>query len=305
MKFRDIWATEAQEAIMAKFNLPDFSRAVAELAAKAAPSVICLNVHPRHTTSAFHWRDGLYVTAEEGIDTGEELEATLPGGTAAKVELLGRDPSTGIALVKPEGHSSSHSFTSAKDIAAGAFAVIVGGSGGSPLVAFGTVSEYGPSWRSMRGGLIDHRIGLAAPLDGRFEGAAALDTEGGLIGLVLFGPRRRPLVIPAETVERTASALREKGHIARGYLGAGLHPVHHSSIRGAMVMSLDEGGPARAAGLHLGDIVTAWNGEEVHGPRDMIRRLGSDSVGTMVTLAIVRGGEQRDLSVTVGSRPMS
>ncbi|HWK64806.1 MAG TPA: S1C family serine protease [Rhizobiaceae bacterium] len=290
---------------MAKFNLPDFSRAVAELAGKAAPSVICLNVHPRHTTSAFHWRDGLYATAEEGIDAGDDLEATLPGGTTAKVEMLGRDPSTGIALIKPEGSSSFQPFEPARNAGAGAVAVIVGGSGGAPLVAFGVVSEYGPSWRSMRGGLIDHRIGLAASLDGRFEGAAALDAEGALIGMVLFGPRRRPLIIPAETIERTASALREKGHVARGYLGAGLHPVHHSSIRGAMVMSLDETGPARAAGLHLGDIVTAWNGEEVHGPRDMIRRLGSDSVGSVVMLAIVRGGEKRDLSVTIGSRPMS
>lgn len=290
---------------MAKFNLPDFSRALAELAAKAASSVIGLNVHPRHTTSAFHWRDGLYVTAEEGIDAGDDLEATLPGGASAKVELLGRDPSTGIALVKPESSSSSQPFEPAGNVAAGALAVVVGGSGGSPLVACGVVSEYGPSWRSMRGGLIDRRIGLAAPLDGRFEGAAALDAEGALIGMVLFGPRRRPLVIPAETVERTGSALRERGHVARGYFGAGLHPVHHSSIRGAMVVSLDEGGPARTAGLHLGDIVTAWNGEEVHGPRDMIRRLGPDSVGSGVTLAIVRGGERQDLAVTIGSRPMS
>lgn len=289
---------------MAKFNLPDFSRAVAALTAKAAGSVISLNIHPRHATSAFHWRDGLYVTAEEGIDT-EEFNAVLEEGKAARVELLGRDPSTGIALVKPDGAPAPAPFASAKDVSVGNIAVIVGSAGGVPLAAFGLINEYGPSWRSMRGGLIDHRIGLSAPLDGRFEGSAALDAEGGLIGMVLFGPRRRPLVIPAETIDRTASALREKGHVSRGYLGAGLHPVHHSTIRGAMVMSLDEGGPARAAGLHLGDIVTGWNGEEVHGPRDMIRRLGSDSVGNVVTFAILRGGEKRDVPVTIGSRPMS
>lgn len=290
---------------MAKFNLSDFSHAVADLAAKAAPSVICLNVHPRHTISAVHWRDGLYVTAEEGIDAGEELHTVLPGGASARAELLGRDPSTGIALVRPEGAPVPGTFPRAGEGAVGSLAVIVGASGGSPLAAFGVVNEFGPAWRSMRGGLIDRRIGLAASLDGRFEGSAALNAEGGLIGMVLFGPRRRPLVIPAETIDRTASTLREKGHVARGYLGAGLHPVHHASVQGAMVMSLDDGGPAKSAGLHLGDIVTAWDGEAVRGPRDMIRRLGPDSVGSAATLAILRGGQTRDVSVTIGSRPMS
>lgn len=290
---------------MPQFNLPDFSRAVADLASSAAPALASLQVHPRHSVSAFHWRDGLYVTAEEAIDSGDELEITLHGGATAKAEMLGRDPSTGIALVKPEASSAPAAFAPAKETRVGSLAVIVGHGGASPLVAFGAVNEVGPSWRSMRGGLIDRRIGLAVPLDGRFEGAAALDGTGALIGLVLFGPRRRPLLIPAETVERTVATLKEKGHVARGYLGAGLHPVRHAAVKGAMVMSLDDDGPARAGGLHLGDIVTAWNGEEVQGPRDLLRRLGPDSVGTAVSLSIVRGGEKREMSVTIGSRPMS
>lgn len=290
---------------MTKFNLPDFSRAVADLAQSAAPALASLQIHPRHSVSAFHWRDGLYVTAEEAVDAGDELEITLHGGATSKAELLGRDPSTGIALVKPDSAPATAAFAAAKDVRVGSLAVIVGDGGGSPLVAVGTVNEAGPSWRSMRGGLIDRRIGLAAPIDGRFEGATALDGAGALIGLVLFGPRRRPLVIPAETVERTAAALKEKGHVVRGYLGAGLHPVRHATVKGAMVMSLDDDGPARAAGLHLGDIVTAWDGEDIHGPRDLLRRLGSDSVGSAAGLTILRGGEKREISVTIGSRPMN
>ncbi|BCH30811.1 serine protease [Mesorhizobium sp. L-8-10] len=290
---------------MSKFNLPDFSRAVTDLAQSAAPALASLDVHPRHSVSAFHWRDGLYITAEEVVDSGDDLQIVLHEGVTAKAELVGRDPSTGIALVRPEGVKAPDVFTPAKDVRAGSLAVIVGQGGTSPLVAFGTVNEAGPSWRSMRGGLIDRRIGLAAPLDGRFEGAAALDGAGALIGLVLFGPRRRPLVIPAETIERAAAALKDKGHVARGYLGAGLHPVRHASVRGAMVMSLDDDGPARAAGLHLGDIITAWDGEAIDGPRDLLRQLGPDSVGSTVPLAILRGGEKREISVTVGSRPMN
>jgi S1-C subfamily serine protease len=155
----------------------------------------------------------------------------------------------------------------------------------------------------MRGGLIDRRIGLSGGLDGRFEGAAALDPEGALIGMVLFGPRRRALVIPAETVDRVAPLLAEKGRVARGYLGAGLHPVRDERLHGAMVMRLDDDGPAKRSGLHHGDIIAALNGEDIHGPRDIIRRLGADSVGMTVALTIVRGGAQHKVDVVVGERP--
>jgi S1-C subfamily serine protease len=101
------------------------------------------------------------------------------------------------------------------------------------------------------------------------------------------------------------ATLREKGHVARGYLGAGLHPIRNGDTHGAMVMSLDDNGPAKAAGLHLGDIIVSWNGEAVHGPRDLIRKLGPDSAGASATLGVVRGGEQRDVVLTIGEKPLS
>ena len=91
----------------------------------------------------------------------------------------------------------------------------------------------------------------------------------------------------------------------RGYLGAGLHPIRHSDVQGAMVMSLDDEGPAKAAGIALGDIVIAWNGETVRGPRELIRRLGPDSASAAVTLGVLRGGEARDVTVTIGEKPLS
>ena len=156
-----------------------------------------------------------------------------------------------------------------------------------------------------RGGTIDRRINLAVNAGGRFEGGPVLDAKGGLIGMLLFGPRRRALVMPYEMIERAVATLREKGHVARGYLGAGLHPIRDGEARGAMVMSLDDNGPAKAAGLALGDIIVAWNGEAVHGPRELIRKLGPDSAGAAVTLGVVRGGEQRDVQLTVGEKPLS
>ncbi|TPK92800.1 serine protease [Mesorhizobium sp. B2-4-12] len=290
---------------MSDFNLNAFSEAIADLAAKAAPATASFATHHHRTASAFHWGDGYFVTAEEAVEAGEEIELTLASGEAVKAELVGRDPSTGVALLKPADAVSAPVLVKADLVRPGNVAIAIGSSQGSALAVSGSVGEVGPAWRSMRGGTIDRRIHLAVGAGGRFEGGPVLDAKGALIGMLLFGPRGRALVMPYETIERAVATLREKGHVARGYLGAGLHPVRDRDARGAMVMSLDDNGPAKAAGLSLGDIIVAWNGAAVHGPRELIRRLGPDSAGASVTLGVVRGGEQRDVQLTIGEKPLS
>ncbi len=291
---------------MSDFNLSAFSDAIADVAAAAAPAVASFATHHHRTASAFHWRDGFFVTAEEAVEAGEEIGLTLASGETVKTELVGRDPSTGVALLKPASAPAGlPQLAQAGAVRPGNLAIAAGNSDGAALAVFGTVGEVGPAWRSMRGGTIDRRLNLAINTGGRFEGGPVLDAKGGLIGMLLFGPRRRALVMPYETIERAVATLREKGHVARGYLGAGLHPIRNGDTHGAMVMSLDDSGPAKAAGLHVGDIIVAWNGEAVRGPRELIRKLGPDSAGTTVTLGVSSGGTQRDVSITIGEKPLS
>ncbi|WP_378951225.1 S1C family serine protease [Mesorhizobium sp. ANAO-SY3R2] len=289
---------------MTSFNLAAFSDAVADIAEQAASVTASFSTHHGRTATAFHWGDGLYVAAEETVEPDEEVQLTLPGGESMTAELIGRDPSTGVALLKPSTAASGTSFKKAGPVRLGDVVVAAGREGASPLAVFGSVGEIGPMWRSLRGGAIDRRINLAVMAGGRFEGGPVLDARGGLVGMLLFGPRRRALVIPYETIERTVATLREKGHVLRGYLGASLYRIHHGPVQGAMVMGLDDDGPAKAAGIALGDIVTAWNGEPVRGSRELILRLGPDSAGAAVTLGILRGGEVRDVAITIGEKPL-
>jgi len=290
---------------MSSFDLAAFSDAVAAIAEKAAPLTASFKTQHRRTATAFHWGGGFYVTAEEAIEPDEEQQLILASGETVSAELVGRDPSTGVALLKPGTDALAAVLEKADPVRPGHLIVAAGRDGASQLAVLGTVGEAGPSWRSLRGGVIDRRINLAVMAGGRFEGGPVLDAKGTLIGMLLFGPRGRALVMPYETIERAVATLREKGHVARGYLGAGLHPIRDGAARGAMVMSLDDNGPAKAAGLALGDIIVAWNGEAVHGPRELIRKLGPDSAGAAVTLGVVRGGEQRDVAVTIGEKPLS
>lgn len=289
---------------MSDFNLGAFSDAVADIAAGAAPAAASLRVHHGRTATAFHWGEGYFVAAEEILDADEEIELTLGSGESVKAALAGRDPSTGIALLESD-RAGLPVLARAGAVRPGNVAVAIGNGDGASLAVLGSVGEVGPAWRSMRGGTIDRRINLAVGVGGRFEGGPVLDAKGGLIGMLLFGPRRRALVIPFETIERAVAVLKEKGHVVRGYLGAALHPARDGDTAGAMVMSLDDSGPAKAAGLHVGDIIVAWNGEPVEGPRGLMRRLGPDSAGTSVALGILRGGSRSEVAVTIGEKPLN
>ena len=96
------------------------------------------------------------------------------------------------------------------------------------------------------------------------EGGLAIDAAGQAIGMTVFGPRRRVLVIPSATIERVATRLEKHGHIPRGYLGLGFQLV---------------------------------------AARSLLRALGPDSVGQTVTLGLRRGGEAKDVPLTIAERP--
>lgn len=190
----------------------------------------------------------------------------------------------------------------------------IGNHGGSPLASFGIVALATGSWRSSRGGTIDNFLRLDLTLSPAAEGGALVDTQGRVLGMTVLGPRRRVLAIPTSTIERAVDQLLARGHVFRAYLGAGLRPVRHerrqdssstsSSGRGVLVVDLDPEGPAKQAGLLVGDVITSWNGKSIDRVRDVMHMLGPESVGTTVDLGLVRGGAAATLQVILGERPI-
>lgn len=283
--------------------LQAFSAALAVLVANAARNVVAVHSH-RARSTGFVWKPGLIVTAEGAL--ADEGEITVAGhdGEAMPAKLVGRDPTTDVALLRVEGTTFAPARWAAEIPAAGALAVVVGAGDGGPSAALGVVSLSGPAWRSLRGGDIGARIELDAALRRSSEGALALDAAGQAFGMAVFGPRRRMLVIPAATIERVAAELEAKGRVARGYLGLGLQPVRVEEGRyGAMAMNVDAKGPGASAGIRQGDVIVAWDGEALRGPHGLMRKLGPDSVGKTVALSLKRGGEPLEAKLTIGERP--
>ncbi len=283
--------------------LTDLSVTLASLVATSAPSVVAVQSH-RSRSSGFAWRPGLIVTADEALSEEGEFAVTLPGGDTAAAQLVGRDPTTDVALLRVDRSDLPPVALAASLAAAGALAIAVGAEDGAPTAALGVVSRAAGPWRSLRGGEIDARIELDLRLRRSAEGGLALDAAGQAIGMAVFGPRRRVLVIPSATIERVGTKLESHGRIARGYLGLGLQPVAiEGGGSGAMVISVDAQGPGAAAGIHQGDIIVALNGESIQHVRSLLRALGPDSVGQTVTLGLRRAGETKQVPLTIAERP--
>ena len=244
-------------------ELHDVSAALEGVVAGLAPSLVSVISH-RSRASGFVWRAGLIVTSDEGLADEGEIHIGLPGGEVIPATLVGRDPSTAVALLKVERTDLPTVALAAAIPAAGALVLAVGAEEGAPTTALGVVSVSRGPWQSIRGGEIDARIELDARLRGTAEGGLAVNAAGEAFGMTVFGPRRRALVIPSATLGRVASQLEAHGHIARGYLGLGLQPVTiEGGASGVMVMSVDAKGPGAAAGIHQGDGLVSWDGKPV------------------------------------------
>jgi S1-C subfamily serine protease len=316
MSYRD-QAIFLGEMVMVEPGIPllAFSDDVAELVERAASSIVAVHGGGRWPSSGIHWRSGVIVTAEEVLERDENIKLTLPGGRVADASLAGRDPTTDVAVLRFQPDGLPVATTAEAPLRAGQVVVAVGNHDGAPLAALGIVAFAGGAWHSLRGGTIDSLIRLDLALSPAAEGGALVDLQDRVVGMTVLGPRHRALSIPSSTVDRAVDQLLARGHVFRGYLGAGLQPMKQKrasngsqslgSRRGVLVVSVDPNGPAARAGILVGDIVTAWNGQPIERVREIMRLLGSESVGNTVDLALIRGGAPTTLRVVIGERSVA
>src|SRR5262249_16552481 len=238
----------------------------------------------------------------------------LRGGSVVTASPGGRDPPTDGAVLRFQRDGLPVATTAeAAQLRAGQVVVAVGNHDGEPLAAFGIVAQAGGAWHSIRGGTIDRLIRLDLALSPAAEGGALVDLQGHVVGMTVLGPRRRALSIPSSTVARAVDHLLAKGHVFRGYLGAGLRPMKQERVsngsqssdsrRGVIVVSIDPNGPSARVGILVGDIVTAWNGKPIERVSEIMRLLGPESIGSTVDLGLIHGGAPTALRVVIGERP--
>jgi len=154
--------------------LKDFSDATTALVRETARRVVSLNGRERGSLSGIVIRPGIIVTAEEALERDGDVEVTLPDGQAATASVVGRDPTTDIAVLRVSGADIAAAPGAARP-EPGAIVVGVGRVGKDVVAALGSLAHVGDAWHSSHGGLIELMIRADITLRPATEGGALVD----------------------------------------------------------------------------------------------------------------------------------
>lgn len=292
---------------MAKTTSPtDLSTAVE----RAGRAVVAIHARRRIPSSGILWRTGVIAAANHTLHRDDDITITTADSTRIPATIAGRDPTTDLAVLKIDATNLPTAEIAERDaLSVGSYVLAVGRPGDDVTATFGIVSALGPEWRTWRGGSIDRKIRLDLRIADGFSGGALVTSDGKIAGLNTSGlTRGSAIAIPTSTVDRVVHQLLTTGHVPRAYLGLGLH-VTLTTKHGRpndlvpIVVSIDPGSPADKGGLLIGDILTHADTTAVHDPSDLMKVLTPDRIGKPLTVRFTRGGEPRELTLTVGERP--
>ncbi|HSO94169.1 MAG TPA: trypsin-like peptidase domain-containing protein [Candidatus Dormibacteraeota bacterium] len=289
-------------------SLSQLSDDIAGLVEKASGSVVRVDARRGRAGTGIAWDTDLVLTANHVVEQEDEIEVGV-GERTLKASLVGRDPATDLALLKVEGlNAPAMARGRVDDLKPGQIVLAIGRPGGLKAT-FGTISAVSSSWRGWRGSEIEHLIQTNAPLYPGFSGGPLVDVEGRAVGMNswVFG-RGDGRAIAMDVAERVVQSLRSDGRIKRAYLGVGTQQVQlPDAVRaragqesGLLVITVDPKSPADRAGIMQGDTLIALGEASTATLEGLYRKMRTLKVGTNETVKVIRAGELKELSLTVG-----
>jgi len=257
---------------------------------------------------------GRILTAAHVVQGASSIKVNFQDGTTRRARVLGADQSTYIALLKvdPSGLTLHPlALGSSKGLAVGdALAVIGDPFQYSRSLSTGVVSGLDRTIGATNGFSIAHAIQTDASLNPGNSGGPVLDARGRLVGIadqIATGGSSAQtssgvgFAVPIDIVKSELSQLESGAQVSHAYLG--IETGNSTDGNGALVGSVQGGGPAAAAGMRSGDVVTAFDGSPVHGSNDLVAAITSHRPGDKVNLTVRRGSSSVNITATLATQP--
>jgi S1-C subfamily serine protease len=311
--------------------LDAYSTAVTGAVERVSPSVVNIEVHQtagrtrsgepqerRGGGSGFVFTpDGLILTNSHVVHDAVRIGVTMADGRRMPATRIGDDPASDLAVIRLERpHSDEPGLSVAalgdsQRLRVGQIVIAIGAPYGfQSTVTAGVVSALGRSLRSYSGRLIDDVIQTDASLNPGNSGGPLVDSAGRVVGVntaTILPAQGICFAIGINTAKFVASRLLRDGRLRRSYIGVSAQtvPVHRRVVRfydlpkemGAMVQSVEDGSPAKRAGLREGDVIVALEGQSVAGVDDLHRLLTDLRVGVSCSLTVIRWTEKLEIKV--------
>jgi len=313
------------------------SDAFVSVAERVSPSVVQIDVTSREdagdTSAVSRWMngsdspiqrgmgsgvvftpDGAILTNNHVIDNALSINVHLRDGRYLSARLLGRDPSTDLAVIKVDTQGLVAARFGDSDAAkVGEWLVAIGSPFGlGYTVTSGVLSAKG------RGGLgmnaIEDYLQTDASINPGNSGGPICNLDGQVLGINTMIVGRGSgigFAVPSNMARRVADQILKTGHVERAWIGVGaqdLTPELAAAMKldpraGALVNSVGDGSPAQKSSIKPGDVIAAVGGKPVHDSHELVREVLTIDVGKVVSLEVIRDGKHYASNVTLTARP--
>lgn len=301
------------------------SDSMAEAVQSISPSLVRVEGRRRQAATGIVWSNDLIVTAHHVVERDDGIEIVLHDGSRHSATLVGRDPQNDLAALRVTGANlTPATFGAAEGLRVGHLVLALGRPGTQVQATLGVVSALVPgvdtsseqqkgkrSRRNEGRALLDGYVQTDVVMYPGFSGGPLIGGDGAVYGLNTSGfGSGVSITVPVSTIRNTMNVLLAHGKMRQGYLGVGVQPVRlpegvaksMNQETGLLVMSVEGNSPAEKAGLFVGDILVSLDGSSVTHLDELMSMLSGDRVGKAVPVTIVRGGERREVSLTIGER---
>ncbi|MCG2579314.1 MAG: DegQ family serine endoprotease [Marinobacter sp.] len=262
-------------------------------------------------------KDGYVLTNNHVIEGADEIVVRLSDRRELPATLVGTDPRSDMAVLKIENGDDLPvvKIGRSRNLEVGEWVLAIGSPFGFDYtVTAGIVSALGrslPTENYVPFIQTDVAInpgnsgGPLFNLDGEVVGinSQIYTRSGGFMGV--------SFAIPIDDAMNVFNQIRDKGFVARGWLGVLIQEVNRDLAesfglkrpRGALIAEVMSGSPAEDAGLEAGDIVLEYDGDSVELSSDLPPMVGRTAVGETATLKVLREGREMELEVEIGKLP--
>jgi S1-C subfamily serine protease len=293
--------------------LDAYSSVVTAVARTVLPSVASLAVRTSRGdgggSASVITPDGYMLTSAHVVATAKSADASFTDGTSVRVDVVGRDVLSDLAVLKARGAVPTPvTMGRAEELRVGQLVVAVGnplGLAGS--VTAGIVSGLGRSLPTRNGRVVDEVIQTDAALNPGNSGGALADSRGRMVGVsTAVAGVGLGLAVPVnDSTHRIIASLMSTGRVRRAWLGiAGAHvPVAPSvaaklgTANGLQIASVVSGSPAAEAGLRRGDIVLSVDGHNVVTATAIQKLMVEDAIARRIEMTVWRNGALVDVFV--------
>lgn len=255
--------------------------------------------------------DGYIVTNNHVIDGADQIQVKLKNGKEYPAEIIGKDTSTDIALIRIK---ADHELPSLKlgdsgKLEIGQWVLAIGNPFGlEHTVTAGIVSAKG---RVIGAGPYDDFIQTDASINPGNSGGPLLNLNGEVVGIntaIIAGGAGIGFAIPADMAKTVIEQLRKNGAVTRGWLGVAIQDLnadltqYYGLDHGALVTEVFPGDPADKAGIRPNDIIVSLNGENIESGRDLSKKISDLGVGEKAKIGVYREGKAKTVTVEIAKR---